>query len=112
VGVWAWLVLLGVASPLLTTPRQHSDHTEDRQQMISVLNRPINRRLRQPRGQTAEPLQGVVKDVFALERWWMRGHHHNRWLFAAMGAAVQLHQARAYKAHHSTWKRKQDVLVL
>jgi hypothetical protein len=97
---------------LLTTPRRNSDHTEARQQMINVLNRPVNRRLRQQRGQTVEPMQGVVKDVFALERCWMRGHRNNRWLFAAMGVAVQVHQARAFKAHRSTWKIKQDVLGL
>lgn len=97
---------------LLTTPRKNSDHTEARQQMINVLNRPVNRRLRQQRGQTVGPMQGVVKDVFALERCWMRGHRNNRWLFASMGVAVQLHQARAFKAHRSTWKIKQDVLGL
>jgi hypothetical protein len=95
---------------LLTTPRKNSDHTAARQQMINMLNRPVNRRLRQQRGQTVEPMQGVVKDVFALERCWMRGHHNNHWLFAAMGVAVQLHQARAFKVHRSTWKIKQDVL--
>jgi hypothetical protein len=97
---------------LLTTPRKNSDHTEARQQLLNVLNRPVNRRRRQQRGQTVEPMQGVVKDIFALERCWMRGHHNNRWLFAAMGVAVQLHQARAFKAHRSTWKIKQDVLGL
>jgi hypothetical protein len=50
------------------------------------------------------------KDIFALERCWMRGHRNNRWLFAAMGVAVQLHQARALKTHRSTWKIKQEVL--
>jgi len=73
---------------LLTTPRKNSDHTVARQQMINVLNQPRNRRLRQRRGQTVEPRQGVVKDIFALERCWMRGHRHNRWLFAAMGVTV------------------------
>jgi hypothetical protein len=97
---------------LLTTPRKHSDHTVERQQMITVLNRLRNRRLRQQRGQTMEPMQGVVKDIFALERCWMRGQQNNRWLFAAMGVAVQLHQARALKAHRSPWKIKQEVLGL
>lgn len=97
---------------LLTTPRKNSAHTVKRQQMIRVLNRPENRRLRQQRGQTVEPMQGVVKDIFALERCWMRGHRNNRWLFAAMGVAVQLHQARALKTHRSTWKIKQEVLGL
>jgi hypothetical protein len=91
---------------------RNSDHTEVRQQMINVLNRPTNRRLRQQRGQTVEPMQGVVQDIFALERCWMRGHRHNRWLFAAMGVVVQQHQARALKAHRSPWKIKQAVLGL
>jgi hypothetical protein len=80
--------------------------------MINVLNRPSNRRLRQQRGQTVEPRQGVVNDIFALERCWMRGHQNNRWLFAAMGVAVQRHQARALKAQRSPWKIKQEVLGL
>ena len=97
---------------LLTTPRNNSDHTEARQRMIHVLNLPVNRQLRRQRGQTVEPMQGVIKDIFALDRCWMRGHRHNRWLFAAMGVAVQLHQARALKAHRSPWKIKQEVLGL
>jgi hypothetical protein len=97
---------------LLTTPRKHSDPTEARQRMIQVLNLPIHRTLRQQRGQTVEPRQGVSKDIFALDWCWMRGHRNNRWLFAAMGVAVQLHQARALKAHRSTWKIKQEVLGL
>jgi hypothetical protein len=97
---------------LLTTPRSNSNHTEARQRMIHVLNLPVHRQLRRQRGQTVEPMQGVVKDIFALDRCWMRGHRHNRWLFAAMGVAVQLHQARALKAHRSTWKIKQEVLGL
>jgi hypothetical protein len=95
---------------LRTTPRQHSDQTAARPQMINVLNRPQNRRLRQPRGQTVEPMPGVVKDLFALERWWMRGHRHNRWLFAAMGVTVQMHQARALKRQRAVWKIKPEVL--
>jgi hypothetical protein len=95
---------------LLTTPRKNSDHTEARQQMIKILNRPKNRRLRKQRGQTVEPMQGVVKDIFALERCWMRGHRNNRWLFAAMGVTVQMHQARALKRQRSVWRIKQEVL--
>jgi hypothetical protein len=97
---------------LLTTPRKNSDHTTERRQMISVLNQPKNRRLRQRRGQTVEPMQGLVKDIFALERCWMRGHRNNRWLFAVMGVTVQMHQARALKRQRSVWKIKQEVLGL
>jgi hypothetical protein len=95
---------------LLTTPRKNSDHTEARQRMITILNRPKHRRLRKQRGQTVEPMQGVVKDIFGLERCWMRGHRSNRWLFAAMGVTVQGHQARALKRQRSVWKIKQEVL--
>jgi hypothetical protein len=95
---------------LLTTPRKNSAQTVERQQMINALNRPRNRRLRQERGQTVEPMQGVVQDIFALERCWMRGHRHHRWLFAAMGVAVRLHQAKALTAHRSTARIKQAVL--
>jgi hypothetical protein len=97
---------------LLTTPRKNSDHTTERRQMISVLNQPKNRRLRKRRGQTVEPMQGLVKDIFALERCWMRGHRNNRWLFAVMGVTVQMHQARALKRQRSVWKIKQEVLGL
>jgi hypothetical protein len=97
---------------LVTTPRNNSDHTPARQHMINVRNQPQNCRLRQQRGQTVEPMQGVVKDIFALERCWMRGHRHNRWLFAAMGVTVQLHQARALKRQRSVWKITQAILGL
>jgi hypothetical protein len=97
---------------LLTTPRKKSEQTAARQQMLNVLNRPINRRRRQQRGQTVEPMQGVIKDIFALERCRMRGHRNNRWLFAAVGVAVPLHQARALNAHRSPWKSKREVLGL
>jgi hypothetical protein len=90
--------------PLLTPPRQNSDHTEARQRMLNILNRPNHRRLRQPRGQTVEPMPGVVQDIFALERCWMRGHRHHRWRLAALGVTVQWHQASALKRQCAGWK--------
>lgn len=97
---------------LVTTPRKNSDHTPARQQMLNVLNQPQNRRLRQQRGHTVEPMQGLVKDIFALERCWMHGHRNNRWLLAAMGVTVQIHQARALKRQCSVWKVKQEIFGL
>jgi hypothetical protein len=82
-------------------PSENSDHTAERQQMINVLPQSKHYRLRKQRGQTVEPMQGLVKDLFALERCWMRGHRHNRWLFAAIGVTVQMHQARALKGQRS-----------
>jgi hypothetical protein len=48
---------------LVTTPRRNSDHTEARRQMTKVQNLPKNQRLRTERGQTVEPMQGLVQLV-------------------------------------------------
>lgn len=80
---------------LVTTPRTNSAHTVARQQMINALNQPPDCGLRQQRGQTVKPMQGVIKEIFALERCWMHGSWNNRWLFAAMGGTVHIHQAIA-----------------
>jgi hypothetical protein len=71
---------------LVTTPRRNSDHTEARRQMTKVQNLPKNQRLRTERGQTVEPMQGLVKEIFALDCCWMHGRRNNRWLFAALDA--------------------------
>jgi hypothetical protein len=55
-------------------------------------------------------MQGLIKNIFELERCWMRGNENNRGLFAAMGVAVQMHQVRAWEAGRSTWTIKQEVL--
>jgi hypothetical protein len=97
---------------LLTWPRRNSAHTAKRRAMIHLLNRPGSKRWYKERGQTVEPMQGLVKEIFGLERCWMRGHRNNRWLLAAMGVAVQLHQASALKEERATWRIKQEVLGL
>jgi hypothetical protein len=76
---------------LLAWPRRNSDHTARRRAMIRLLNRPRAKRLYKERAQTVEPMQGMGKEIVGLERCWMRGHRQNRWLFAAMGVAVQRH---------------------
>ena len=57
-------------------------------------------------------MPGVIKDIVARERCWMRGHRHNRRLFAAMGVDVQRHQAKAFNAHRSPWKITPEVVGL
>jgi hypothetical protein len=78
--------------------------------MINVLQQPKNKRLDKQSSDTVEPMQGWVKDIFELERCWMRGHENNRWRFAAMGVVVQRHQDRAWTEGRSTWAIKQEVL--
>jgi len=97
---------------LLTWPRRNRDHTAKRRAMIRLLHSPRSTRLYKERGQTVEPMQGLVKEIFGLERCWRRGHRNNRWLLAAMGVAVPLHQAKALKEERSTWRITQEVLGL
>lgn len=95
---------------LLTTPRRGADKSAERQRMVKVLKRRKHKQVYKQRSYTVEPMQGLVKDIFELERCWMRGDENNRWLFAAMGVVVQMHQHRAWQAGRSPWAIKQEVL--
>jgi hypothetical protein len=77
---------------LLTTTRTGKDKSPKRQRMLKVLQQQQNKRLYKQRSYTVEPMPGVGKDIGELEMCWMRGKAHNRWLCAAMGVVVQLHQ--------------------
>lgn len=95
---------------LLTTFRRGADKSPARQRMVKVLKRSKNKRLYKQRSYTVEPMQGLIKDIFELDRCWMRGKENNRWLFAAMGVAVQMHQYRAWPGRRSAWAIKPEVL--
>jgi hypothetical protein len=95
---------------LLTTARKGADKSPARQQMVKILKQRKNKRLYKQRRYTVEPMQGLLKDIFELDRCWMRGTANKRWVFAAMGVTVQMHQYRAWQAGCSTWAIKQDVL--
>jgi hypothetical protein len=95
---------------LLTTTRKGTDKSPARKRMIKGLTQRKNTRLYQQRSDTVEPMQGLVKDLFALATCWMRGHANNRWLFAAMGVVVQMHQYQAWQEGRSTWAITQEVL--
>jgi hypothetical protein len=90
--------------------RRGKDKTPERQQMRQDLNTQRHRRIYAQRSQTVEPMQSLVKNIFDLDQCWMRGSDHNRWLFAAMGVAVQIAQLSAYHHHLSTWRIKDAVL--
>lgn len=95
---------------LLTTTRLGTDKSPSRQRMIKVLKKRVNKQLYKQRSYTVEPMQGLMKEIFDLERCWMRGDENNRWLFAAMGVVVQMHQYRAWQAGRSTWAIKSEAL--
>lgn len=88
------------------------DKSESRQKMIKQMLTKTNLKDYKKRATTVEPMQGLVKEIFQLERCWMRGDDSNRWLFAAMGIAIQIAQWNAFKNNTSTWNIKQDVLGL
>jgi hypothetical protein len=97
---------------LLTTPRRGMDKTPARQQMIQQMQSKHNRKIYRQRLTTVEPMQGLVKELFDLETCWRRGAANNRWLFAAMGVAVQMAQHRACRCGTSTWNVTEQVLGL
>ena len=63
---------------LLTTSRKGADKSLARQQMVKVLKQRKNKRVYKQRSYTVEPMQGLIKDIFELERCWMRGKENNR----------------------------------
>jgi hypothetical protein len=95
---------------LVTCCRKNMDKTQQRRAMISVMNRPKFRQIYKERAKRVEPMQGLVKEIFDLDRCWMKGNESNRWLFAAMGLTIQMHQLKAYHEKRSTWKIKEEVL--
>ncbi len=95
---------------LVTAPRKGMDKSPIRKEMIKDMLTKRNRQDYKERSVTVEPMQGLMKDIFELERCWMRRDINNRWLFAAMGIAVQMAQLQAYRNKHSTWNIKSLVL--
>lgn len=97
---------------LVTVPRKGADKSPLRQEMMRQMLTRQNRKDYRQRSVTVEPMQGLVKDIFDLDRCWMRGDAANRWLFAAMGLAVQIAQRKALRQKRSTWNIKHEVLGL
>ncbi len=97
---------------LITYPNAKHNKTPERREMIRALKNRKLRRIYRERSQTVEPMQGLIKELFELERCWMRGDTSNRWLFAAMGVAVQIAQLKAVREKRSTWCIRQEVLGL
>jgi hypothetical protein len=74
------------------------------------MNKKKHKKIYRERSFKFGPMQGMVKDIFELNRCWMRVDENNRWLFAAMGLAIQMHQLEAFKLGKSTWNIKERVL--
>lgn len=97
---------------LITKLRNIPCVTEMRIKFKERMEREDLKEIYKMRGITVEPVQGLMSDIFGLERCWMRGDENNRWLFAAMGVAVQMAQLEAWRNNLSVWKIKDQVLGL
>ncbi len=87
---------------LITSCRQNMDRSENRQAMRQIMNQAKFKQIYKERAYRVEPMQGLVKEIFDLNRCWMKGTENNRWLFAAMGLTIQMHQLKAYHEKRST----------
>ena len=94
----------------ITCRRQNMDKSPHRRKMIKFMEKKKHKKIYRERAFKVEPMQGIVKDIFDLDRCWMRGDDNNRWLFAAMGLTIQIHQLDAFKKGKSTWNIKEQVL--
>ena len=95
---------------LVTSPRKNMNKSASRKKMIKDMLTSRNLKDYRDRSITVEPMRGLVKDIFELDKCWMRGNANNRWIFAAMGIAVQMAQSKVLKSKQSTWKIKSYVL--
>jgi hypothetical protein len=92
---------------LITKCRNKTVQSEDRRRMHPVMMN--HRKLYRQRSHTAEPMQGLVKDISDSDICRMPGENNNRRLFAAMGLAIQIYQLQAYRENRSTLKIKDEV---
>ena len=95
---------------LITYCRINMDKTPHRKKMIQFMRRPKHKKIYRERSYKVEPSQGLVKDIFELDRCWMRSDENNRWIFTAMRLTGQMHQLHTFKQGRSTWKIKEPVL--
>lgn len=84
--------------------------TQSRKKLTQFMRRPNHKKIYRERSYKVEPMQGLVEDIFELDRCWMHGDENNRWLFADMGLTIQMHQLQAFKQGRSTWNIKEQVL--
>ena len=82
---------------LVTSSRRRQNKSENRINMHRLMRTPKLKQIYKERSYRVEPMQGLVKDIFDLDRCSMRGNNSNRWLFATIGVTVQLHQLTAFK---------------
>ena len=63
---------------LITYCRQHMNKSEKRRRMIADMHQALHQQIYKERGYRVEPMQGIFKDIFGLNRCWMRGNNNTR----------------------------------
>jgi len=69
----------------------------NRQTMIKTMTQSRFKQIYKERAYRVEPMQGLVKEIFDFDQCWMKDTENSRWLFAAMGLTIQMHQLKAYR---------------
>jgi hypothetical protein len=65
--------------------------------MIKFMKKKKHKKIYRERSLKVELMQGMVKDIFELNRCWMRSDENIRWLSPAKGLTIQMHQLEALK---------------
>jgi hypothetical protein len=81
---------------MITYCRPNMDKTPDRRKMIKFMQKPKHKKIYRECSFRVQPMQGLLKGIFELDRCWMQGDENNRWIFAAMGLTVQMYQLQAF----------------
>jgi hypothetical protein len=63
---------------LITSCRLNMDKTPHRKKMIRFMSKPKHKKIYRERSYKVEPMQGLVKEIFELDRCWMSGDESSR----------------------------------
>ena len=70
---------------LITCCRKSTDKTTEHKKMIRFMEKPKHNKIYRERSDKVEPMQGLIKNIFDLDRCWMFGESNNCCIFTAIG---------------------------
>lgn len=69
---------------LITNCRATMNKIPYHKHMTQFMSKSQDQKIYQKRADKFEPIKGLVKDIFELNRFWMGGDDNNHWLLAAI----------------------------
>jgi len=60
------------------------------------MDKPKHKKIYREQSYKVEPMQGLVKNIFELDRCWMHDNTNNRWIFVVYWLIVQVTQLQAF----------------